>query len=159
MTSQRIAALRGYWLGKCPADGWPSRADIHPADLAPLLPNIVISEIYPETGRVHYRLVGTKVAEMSRFDFTGRWLHEMRMASHDPGIWERAYAILTRERVPVYGRTGIPIESGSEIIVEEEFGLFPLDVGAPDRFQCLALEDYGDIQHIEADELRPMRPI
>lgn len=156
--SRKVAALAEYWRAKCDGDAWPTRGDLAPTELKDLLPNIVLSEVTRDPLTVYYRLVGTRVAEMSRLDFTGRWLHEMTPAAVDPGIWHRGYQMLLETGRPVFGRTGIPIAEGSEIMLEEEFGLFPLELGMPDRFQCVAVEDYGDAQHIDPETLRAMQP-
>ncbi|WP_421882658.1 PAS domain-containing protein [Pacificispira sp.] len=156
--SRKVVALAEYWRMKCNGGTWPTRGDLAPTDLKELLPNIVLSEVTRSPLQVYYRLVGTRVAEMSRLDFTGRWLHDMNPASVDPGIWHKGYEMLLETGQPVFGRTGIPIAEGSEIMLEEEFGLFPLELGVSDRFQCVAVEDYGDAQHIDPEILRAMQP-
>ncbi|MDF1748358.1 MAG: PAS domain-containing protein [Alphaproteobacteria bacterium] len=159
VASKKVHALLDYWNARRQGKEWPSRVSIMPWEIAPYLPNVVISEINIKTRHVYYRLVGTKVAEMSRFDFTGRWLHEMQLASQETRIWDQAYAMIIETGSPVYGHTGIPISDGSEILVEEEFGMFPLQVPNTEVFQCLALEDYGAVMHFDPDELRAMRPV
>lgn len=159
--SLKIATLATYWRERCTGDGWPQRSAIQPWDLVNLLPNMLVSDVYRASGHVYYRLVGTRVVEMSRFDFTGRWLHEMQPAAQESGIWHQAYALVRSSAAPVYGRTGIPIATGSEVLVQEEFAIFPVSLGDSDadRFQCIALEDYGDILDVDPDALRPMRPM
>lgn len=157
--SDRVSRLDAYWASRRGDADWPLRSDIKPDEITDLLPNVVISEVTRATGRVYYRLVGTLVAEMSRIDFTGRWLQEMRPAASEPGIWERAYDLVRETGKPVFGRTGIPIASSNEIMVEEEFGIFPLRIPDPERFQCIALEDYGDMKHIDPGSLKAMSPL
>jgi hypothetical protein len=159
VTSEKIHALLDYWSARRQGTDWPLRKSIIPWEITRYLPNIVISEINRKTHQVYYRLVGTKVVEMSRFDFTGRWLHEMSPASEEPGVWEQAYAMILETGSPVFGQTGIPISDGSEILVREEFGMFPLQVPKEDVFQCIALEDYGPLVHFNPDDLRAMRPV
>jgi len=159
VASEKIHAVLHYWTARKQGTDWPLRDSIVPWELTRYLPNIVISEINHKTHQVYYRLVGTKVVEMSRFDFTGRWLHEMSPASQEPGVWEQAYALMIETGSPVYGQTGIPIADGSEILVQEEFGMFPLQVPNKEVFQCLALEVYGSVMHFNPDDLRAMRPV
>jgi hypothetical protein len=83
----------------------------------------------------------------------------MSPASQEPGVWEQAYALMIETGSPVYGQTGIPIADGSEILVQEEFGMFPLQVPNKEVFQCLALEVYGSVMHFNPDDLRAMRPV
>lgn len=158
VTSPRIRELEAYWNEKRGARAWPDRADIHPEDIVSLLPNVVIAEVCLEPFSVFYRLVGTKVAEMSRFDFTGRWLSEMKPAVGEQTIWYDSYQAVVETRAPLYGRTHIPLSNGGPLMVQEEFAMFPVHLPDDQRFQIIAFEDYDNTAVIDPEHLRPMRP-
>lgn len=158
VTSPRIRELEAYWDAKRGERDWPDRSDIHPEDIVALLPNVVITEVCIDPFSVFYRLVGTKVAEMSRFDFTGRWLSDMKPAVEEPAIWRDSYTSIVENRAPVYGRTHIPLTDGGPLMVREEFAMFPMRLPESDRFQTIAYEDYDITAVIDPEQLRPMRP-
>jgi len=58
--------------------------------------------------RVIGRVVGTSVVEHSRFDFTGKWLHEAGFG--EPQDWIALYEIMVREKRPLFDRSEIPFE-------------------------------------------------
>ncbi|NMM45298.1 PAS domain-containing protein [Rhodospirillaceae bacterium KN72] len=158
VSSERIGRLRGYWESLCAPGAWPTRGDLDPAEIKDLLPYIVISEIELETGRVFYRLVGTKIVQVSRIDFTGHWLDEFDMAASEPSIWQKGYDLVRTTGSPVYGKTHVPLRDNDvEFMLPEEFGMFPLSVAREGYMQCIALEDFGEIRHINYDALKPMR--
>jgi hypothetical protein len=75
LDSPRINRFHEYWKGKRSAEhAVPLRADVDPAELRELLPNIVIIEVEQPPLRFRYRLVGTRVVEFNKLDFTGIYL-------------------------------------------------------------------------------------
>lgn len=61
-----------WWTARRPPGGLPSRADIDPADLAGVLPHVVL--LRWEEGDFVHALVGTGVVERMGLDATGRRL-------------------------------------------------------------------------------------
>ena len=55
----------------------PARADIDPCEIKPLLPYLMISDLFSDPLRVRFRLAGTKVCETFGFNVVGRWLEEL----------------------------------------------------------------------------------
>lgn len=163
ITSPMVHRLNAYWRARKEADRLPLRDAFDPADLRDILANIVIVDFArqdpPETAPfVRYRLVGTKVVEMSRYDFTGRTLSEMVFQAGEADIWPNAYARIAETGTPVYGRVEIPIEDTANRIVREEFGIFPLSHTGARIDQCIAVEDYGPHDPgLDPARLRPMR--
>lgn len=66
-----------YWLAIAPPGQLPGRQHIAPEDIAPLLPRIVLVEVYRDPLRFRYRLVGTEVAWSRGRDPTGEWIDEL----------------------------------------------------------------------------------
>jgi hypothetical protein len=61
--------LYRYWLAKRGARNMPARGDINPADIAPLLPYLMIVE--KAGGQFRYRQVGSAIVEAVGDDATG----------------------------------------------------------------------------------------
>ncbi len=83
ISSPNIHRLYDYWTAKRGLHHVPYRRDIDPADLKPLLPELTISEFETDPFRVRYRLVGTRVAEISGLDYTGLYLDQLDFGDGD----------------------------------------------------------------------------
>ncbi|MBP5856027.1 PAS domain-containing protein [Marivibrio halodurans] len=158
VTSEKVLALDAYWRARLGNGPIPCRKLFDPSDLRDLLPNILIVEFADDPWKIRYRLIGTKVVEMSRLDFTGRRLDECAFQTTDEDIWYQAYKMVGERSAPVYGRATIPIEGADNQHVTEEFGIFPLTHDGTAIHQCIAIEDYTPIDRlIPPDRIRPMR--
>lgn len=70
--SARLIALLEYWSSKCGAEGRPPRrADLDPADLRGLLPNLMLFDVEHTPPGFRFRLVGTRMVEVLGHDPTG----------------------------------------------------------------------------------------
>ena len=137
-----VRALHDYWVAKRAGRAMPTRAHIDPAEIQALLPNLVVVELESEPFRVRYRLLGTKVVAESGKDFTGHYLDEMIAADLD-APWESCYRLVAEERRPVFGDTAVPTVDGG--VFSYEFGIFPLSPDGTTVSQCVAIEDYGEL--------------
>jgi hypothetical protein len=71
-----LTALHAYWTRQCAGRPMPSRADINPREIAPLLRHLFIADICQPL-RFRFRLVGTMICDRWHQDFTGKWLDEL----------------------------------------------------------------------------------
>uniref|UniRef100_UPI003137A719 PAS domain-containing protein n=1 Tax=Ferrovibrio terrae TaxID=2594003 RepID=UPI003137A719 len=69
---------QGYdsWLAKCGDRPMPARADLDPAEITPLLPNLILRDVLRDTKPgwpldFRYRLIGTRVDAMMNGRYTG----------------------------------------------------------------------------------------
>ncbi|GIK98437.1 MAG: hypothetical protein BroJett029_26460 [Alphaproteobacteria bacterium] len=138
--SPLIAELYAIWKRKRGDAELPRRADFEPAEMKRLLPNLIIAEIEAEPLRVRYRLVGTKVAAASGFDFSGRYLDEIDLATGAEN-WLAQYREILASRRPLFGRAEVPTVDGGSF--GYEFALFPVTTDGRSVNQCLEIEDYG----------------
>lgn len=156
-TSPRVRRFHDYWQSKRAGRALPDRADIDPAELKPLLPYLIIAEVVEPSFRIRYRLIGTKVAQMSGLDFTGRYLDEL-VAADVEDHWLDHYREAHDSRAPVFGDTVVPTLHGD--LFRYEFGIFPLTRGGETVAQFIAIEDYGEreprLKEIE-DKVAPWR--
>lgn len=151
-----IRSLHGWWLERCAGD-IPDRADLNPADLKPLLPNLFLVDVEHAPFRIRYRLVGTRATEATGMDITGRYLDDLLPAGVDEP-WMEYYLQAYSTRQPVFGAVDAPIRSGGRFTYE--FGLFPLRKGGATVEQFVSIEDYFDLAStlVELTQWRDARP-
>ena len=144
--SDMVRSMLQWWLGKCsshtPNRDIPDRDDLDPAELKPLLPNILVSDVEHDPFRIRYRLVGTRAREATGFNIVGRYLDELLPTDPDEP-WMDDYRLAYQTRRPVLGVSSIRTASGE--IFTYEYGLFPLRKGGAAIEQFVAVEDYGDL--------------
>ena len=151
--SPMVRTLNGWWLAQRGSNGIPDRAAFDPAEFKSLMPNLVIVDVEPEPFRLRYRLVGTRVAEFTGFDFTGKYLDEL-VALGSLGQWVEHYGSACRNRAPIFGSVTEPTTAGGTFTFE--FGLFPISRGGDEVVQFIGLEDYFGARFISA-QLIPLR--
>jgi hypothetical protein len=139
--SDMVHSMLQWWLARSGSD-LPDRDDLDPADLKPLLPNILISDVEHDPFRIRHRLVGTRVREVTGFNIVGRYLDELLPTDPDEP-WMDDYRLAYRTRRPVLGVSSVTTTSGE--IFTYEYGLFPLPKGGRAIEQFVALEDHGDL--------------
>jgi hypothetical protein len=149
-----VHQLNDWWIANQAAGGLPDRSAFDPAAFKALMPHLVVVEIEPDPFRVRYRLVGTRVAQFTGFDFTGRYLDEL-IALGSTNEWQNQYQAACANRRPVFGSITEPTTSGG--VFTFEFGLFPITAGGSEVRQFIGVEDYFGTSIISAQVL-PMRP-
>lgn len=153
-----VRELYQYWDSKRGDRTMPARRDIDPAELKHLLPYLLIVDLEAEPFRVRYRLLGTKVVAESGNDFTGRYLDEM-LAGDTEDEWETCYRLVWRDKRPIFGAATVPMLGGDPF--DYEFGICPLGADGETVTQCVAIEDYRQLNN-RLFELRnaaqPWRP-
>lgn len=85
-------SLFEYWCSLRGQDIVPSRSDLQPGAILPLLPNLMILE-YREPGTLIYRLAGTSSVEILGVDFTGSNLYD-HLALHQRSAAELRFNTL-----------------------------------------------------------------
>jgi len=137
-----IKQLHDYWTLCRGNRAMPRRADIDPADIRHLLPNIYLVDIERTPFRVRYRVVGTSAVEWQGHDFTGYYLDELRF--NKPGEILALYRRAAEEKGPAFRSTTWPMPNGITRAVET--GIFPLSEDGEHVSQCLAIEDFEEFR-------------
>jgi hypothetical protein len=150
-TSLLVREMHDWWTANRTAAGIPDRSRLDPLALRRLLPNLIISEVQAAPFRIRYRLVGTKVADVTNYDFTGRYLDEILAGGSDTP-WLEYYQTVYRNRAPLMGSVTERTTSGDTFTYE--FGMFPLTAGGTEVRQFVSVEDYFDF-HLTSAELQP----
>jgi len=101
--SKLIHQLFSYWQSLCGDNAIPRRGDIDPAAILPFLPNILLVDFEQDPFRIKFRLVGTKIVEVTGFEFTGKYFDEIAMPDVEAPFLE-AYHCASLERLPVFTR-------------------------------------------------------
>jgi hypothetical protein len=141
--SSIIRELFDYWRGKCRGTAIPRRTDIDPAEILPILPNLMIVDFEQQPFRVRFRLVGTKVVEITGFEFTGRYLDEIVKPDVEAAFIE-CYETASRTKQPVFDR--IKWRFDDQITGEYDFAVLPLDDDGEVAMRALAIECYARLE-------------
>jgi hypothetical protein len=155
VSSAKVLQMHAHWDQVRGARLMPARADIDPSAIKPLLPYIVIAEVFHDPLRVRYRLVGTAVVEHSRFDYTGKWLHEVDFG--EPHDWIAVYEVFVREKRPLFGHSEIPFEDNVRPPQPYEFCMLPLSADGATVTGMLSLEDYGALSLLDRGRVGKVR--
>lgn len=141
--SSIIRELFDYWRGKCRGTVIPRRTDIDPAELLPILPNLMIVDFEQQPFRVRFRLVGTKVVDITGFEFTGRYLDEIAKPDVE-GSFIECYKTASRTRQTVVDR--IRWRFDDQMTGEYDFCVLPLDDDGEVATRALAVECYARLE-------------
>lgn len=141
--TSKTKALYAYWLG-LQAAGRPVRASLDPIEMKPFLANLVTGDLEAHPFRVHYRLVGTIIAEYSRFDFTNRYLDELTYTGRDSVDWEICYRHVHATKAPIVGTCSLRSD-GEHVIGIYEYAILPLWRGEDPAGSFVAIEVYDGI--------------
>jgi len=142
--SRQIRQLFLYWQSKCGSDGRiPRRADVDPAEIPRLVPNILIVDVEYNPFRVRYRLVGTKVVQATGFEITGKYLDEIVLAD-DEGPFLESYQTCCATRAPILTR--IKWHLDAETTGEYDACFLPLSEDGETVNKVLSMECYESIE-------------
>ena len=137
--SPRIHQFYQYWQSKRADPGvLPLRPDFDPAHVRALLPNMMILEVEREPLRFRYRLVGTRVVDFNRREFTGQYLGTIGWQEEQELIG--VCADVVDLRAPQYGAYTWTLRTGG--LGKCEFGSFPFSHDGRTVAQLFAIEDY-----------------
>jgi len=139
LDSPRIHRFHGYWKARRSAEhAVPLRAALDPTELRELLPNIVVIEVEQAPLRFRYRLVGTRVVEFNKLDFTGLYLGTIGWDEEQQIVDACAEVVVSKQ--PLYGCYSWTLKNGA--IGKCEFGTFPFSRDGQTVTQIFGIEDY-----------------
>ena len=152
LNSAAATFLAEYWEKKRDKRRMPACADIDPAELKPILPIIILSQIEPQPFRVFYRLVGTRAVENGRSDYTGHYLDRLNFPGEIGTDWPAIYRLIYRDRRPIHGFASVRLKGGS--VHNYASAIFPLSADGEIVDHCVAIDDL-DLNPLERDRLPP----
>ena len=74
---QRLRRIHAYWQSRCRGRQMPSRPDIDPLDVPPLLPFIFLVDVLAEPRDFRFRLAGTHFRDSVGVEVTGRLIGDV----------------------------------------------------------------------------------
>jgi hypothetical protein len=137
--SSRVQRLSDYWRRTRGSRIMPARSDIEPAEIKPLLPYLLIADVFADPVRVRYRLAGTAVCEAFGRNIAGCWLDELDVNGGVP-FWIEQYGRLIASRAPVFGRASGAL--GSVELFRADWVLLPLSTDGTSVDRSLEMEDW-----------------
>lgn len=141
--SPKIQQLFLYWQSKCGADSIPLRQDIKPEEVADILPYLLLVEFEQNPFRVKFRLVGTKVVDVTGYEFTGKYLDEIAGAE-DRRPFHECYEIASKSESPVI--THITWRFGEDTTGDYDFCVLPLESDGRVATMAVAIECYDRLR-------------
>ena len=147
--------LYAYWDQKRGQRLMPSRADIDPADLKRILPNIILARFDRDSKRVRYTLVGTRCVAQAAMDYTNYYLDELDFGCDFDTDWREVYRVLARERRPIFGIVKTALKDNRSCELAEV--LLPLSDDGETVTHCIAIED-ARLGLRDVEDLMPARP-
>lgn len=93
--------LNDYWRGLRNGDGLPLASAVQPPDMKPALGVIMLLDVLNGGEDFRYRVYGTRIAQYSGFDMTGRRTSEIRTSDYVSTFFLSLYraAMIRREAV------------------------------------------------------------
>jgi hypothetical protein len=95
-----IREIYAYWDRKRAGRPLPRRKDIDPAEIAPLLPGVMLIDVVDDARRYVYRLVGTREVEARGKDPTGKAIGEQYFGTSPERVLEN-YDLVRSRRAPL----------------------------------------------------------
>jgi len=86
--------LIDYWRSKHRGGKLPARRDIEPADLKPILAQLLLIEVLREPLDFRYRLAGTLSYDIFGYDLTGRRVRDIEPAAWSEMVWQSLATIV-----------------------------------------------------------------
>jgi hypothetical protein len=152
--SARCAFLLKHWNRIRGDRPFPTRDEIDPDVLKPILPHIMLVGLEYDPFRAFYRLVGTEIVRYAKFDFTGRYADALDFQDDEQEDWTVYYRAVVDAQKPGFGQTFWTV-SGS-IKRWMEWVICPLSTTGGIIDRCITIEDYEHTTPVELDRLPPV---
>jgi hypothetical protein len=116
----------------------------------------MIVDLTSEPFRARYRLVGTEIARVAHFDFTGHFLDELSFDTDNVIDWIACYRTVAEEGLPGFGTIHWISKGAAHRWIE--FLICPLSNDDSTVTQCISIEDYEPLNPIEFDSVDRAKP-
>jgi hypothetical protein len=139
LQSTELQEIFWYWTRIRGGNVLPSRSDFDPLDLRGALGWITLVDRNADAGEFRYRLVGTRVSELTGIDLTGQSVSAMPLGGYSDFLvgrmWEAVdrarpiacrYALDLRQRRVLVERVDLPLTKGSDRVEFILTGILPL---------------------------------
>src|SRR4051812_19072303 len=152
--SAKIRELFAYWQ-QLHRDGRPGpRTGFDPTEVPKLLSSLLLGDIETDPFRVFFRLVGTRIADFSRLDFSGYYLDTLDYKGRDSIEWLHCYQRVHTTGVGLVGFNRVTWEDDQAM--EYEFAVLPLARDGDPYGSFVAIEDYDTIERSAIPDMPPV---
>ena len=105
---EELRFLLNYWQGQRQDGKIPNLSKIDALDLAPCLGYLMVLDIGQD--ELTYRVYGTKIAQASGFDLTGKTVSSITSHSFIPTFFNACYRATQRRQIPILTQHETPVE-------------------------------------------------
>ena len=139
LQSSELREILRYWSRIRDGKDLPARSDFDPLDLRGALGWVTLADRNADAGEFRYRLVGTRVSELTGIDLTGQPVSAMPIGGYADFLmgrmWETVdrarpiacrYALALRQRRVLVERLDLPLTNGSDRVEFILTGILPL---------------------------------
>ena len=152
--SAKIRELFTYWQ-RLRRDGRPGlRTSFDPTEVPSLLSSLLLGDIEADPFRVYFRLIGTRVADFSRLDFSGFYLDALDYKGRDAIEWRDCYRRIHGTGIGLVGFNRVTWEDDQPM--EYEFAILPLARDGDPHGSFVAIEDYDTIERSAIPDMPPV---
>jgi hypothetical protein len=144
-----------YWQSTLEDGMPPRRTEIDPAAIKDILPFVLLGDIETDPFRVLFRLIGTAVAEFSRWDYTGSYLDELVYDARDSVEWRQCYEIIHARHIGLVGDNVLSFTDGR--VATYEFAILPLRRGDDPAGSFIAVESYEGVDRTNIPDITPVK--
>jgi hypothetical protein len=124
-----LRCLLDWWEDRRGGRPMPSRADLDPADLRPILPDLVLVDVDEEAPtRFQYRLAGTEIDAALGYPIGGHGLADLPILDGRAEVLEQ-YERTVASRRPTFGKHKLILEGTRPRLVHYICVLVPLSDG------------------------------
>ncbi|MEZ5832313.1 MAG: PAS domain-containing protein [Dongiaceae bacterium] len=148
--SAPIKRFDAYWRGKIKDGRLPGRDDIDPAEMVPLLPDIVLLDVEWDPFRCRVRLRGTRAEQFRPKDTTSKYLDEGKI--FDPGRREDYVAemkFVASSHRPAFAQDWMTTRFGAKRGIFA--GIWPLASDGEKVDMLVVIEDFAGLSLDEFD--------
>lgn len=89
-----------YWLSKCSNGALPRWSDFDPADIKPLLPNIVVTHVLSDPRDFVEKITGERIIERSSINSAGKKWSSIPGRGPESEIW-KVFSSIVDEKRPI----------------------------------------------------------
>jgi hypothetical protein len=139
-----------YWEAQCASRAVPRRADIDPADIPTLLPNLQLIDVLDGGRRFRFRLVGTAIVTAFGAELTGRYFDEV-MTAQRLAIAIGHYRLVCESMRPIYIRAAYTTSRYGDIIASRVIAPLSADSASVNMAIALQTFEFGGVLHNSID--------
>ncbi|GAB2177352.1 PAS domain-containing protein [Dongia sp. agr-C8] len=129
-----------YWFGKCAGRLAPTRADIDPVEIAPLLPRVMLVDVSTDPIDFRFRLAGTGLFKIHGAELTNKRALDLEPPAYGALI-HRLYCDALTCRAPMAHRLLIECETRRSAYLRV---ILPLSEDGATINRLLTVESYAD---------------